>query len=157
MSMPTPDDVPTTTNTAEAADDADGEAKAAIKQFGPSQDAEGNTVPTPMPVGVDLAVLGNAIYANLSSELAKLGITDVESFVDDVEAVDKTKFPGNKHGRVSYNFGRTVATIFKNWATFNKERGIGGTGALKKKLEEKETRINELEKKMAELIARLGG
>jgi hypothetical protein len=139
-----------------AADDDGKAAENAIKQFAASEDADGNPTPVPQPHGVDCTLLVNEIYASLTAILAKVGITDVESFVEDAEAIDKTKFPGNKVGRVAYNTIRAIANVTKQYNLLNKQKGVGGAGAMKKKLEEKETRINELEKKLAELLARLG-
>lgn len=145
---------------ADAADDGKDDEKAAanaIKQFAPSEDADGNPTPVPTVSGVDFADMCNEMYSALAAALAKRGITDVPGFLEDADGVDKTQFPGNKAGRVAYNTIRGLVTLGKQYDLLNKQRGVGGAGAMKKKLEEKENKIAELEKKLADLIAKMGG
>lgn len=132
-------------------------ASAAIKQFGPATDADGNIVPVPTVDGVDCVELVNKMYSALASALVDKGITDVEGWIDSAEAIDKTTFPGSKLGRVAYNGIRAFANIFKQHALLNKQRGTGGVAALKSKLAEKDAAIEALQKQMAELMAKLKG
>lgn len=148
---------PSTGAETEASVDEDKKAAAsAIKQFCASEDADGNPVPVPTPAGVDMLEVVNEMYTALAASLAKRGITDVEGFIETAEGLDKTIFPGNKAGRVSYNGIRAIANIFNQYALLNKQRGVGGAAALKAKVAEKESRIAELEKMLAELKAKLG-
>lgn len=148
------------TPVAEEVDDDKKAAASAIKQFGPSEDADGNPVAVPSIQGVVFTELVNETYSAIAAILGKRGITDVEGFVTEAEELDKTTFPGNKAGRVSYNLIRGIANIYKQYAVFNKVRGVGGAAALKVKLAEKEGQVDLLQKKLAELeakFAKLGG
>jgi hypothetical protein len=160
MTLPVPPGVDTNTSAPgsdETTEDDDKKAATnAIKQFGASEDAEGNPVPVPTVQNIDVIDILTRLQVQLNDILAERGVTDVEAFIEEAEAIDKTLFPGNKQGRVSYNTIRGLANLFKQHALWTKQRGVGGTAALKSKIAEKDNKIAELEAKMAALLAKLG-
>lgn len=158
MGMPTAPTANTSATAAAspAAVEVDDDAKAAasaIKQFGPSTNADGEAIAVPTVAGIDLTVVANKMYASLTATLAELGVTDVSEFIEKLEEIDKTLFPGNKAGRTSYATIRNMGSVQKQYEVLNKERGVGGAAALKTKIAEKDSKIAELEAKLAALIA----
>lgn len=145
----------TTTAAADAAEAADTTAKA-IKQFGPSEDEDGNPIPVPLASNVDLTKVLPELHSSLVGILAKFEVTDVDSFIEELEAIDKTKYPGNKAGRVSYSTGNLIIRIRKEFDILTKQRGAS-TVSAKAKIAEKDNQIAELTSKLARLEALLGG
>lgn len=168
MALPVPP-VATTSNTPVAAAPAAPVAaataapvaggKVVLKKFGPARIGEGEAsvaVATPTAAGLDLVNLSKAFYSTLTNEVSKasLKLEDVLEFCGDA---DKSQFPGHKDGRIAYATANTVASLGKINGLLNKVRGLGGGAAMKKKIEEKDSKIHALEAQLAELLAKLGG
>ena len=162
MSLPLPPGSisPATTdaNTSPASDEsdeADKVAKNAIKQFGPSEDASGEPIPTPRAQNVDATGVLVDLHAAFVSVLAKNGVTDVDAYLEEAEGLDKTTFPGNKEGRTSYGTVQVMGKIRKLFEVWTRKRGDGAANT-KSKLAEKDNKISMLEQQLAELRAKLG-
>lgn len=141
-----------------AADDAaeaEATAKNAIKQFGPSEDANGEPIPVPRAHNVDATAVLVDLHAAFVSVLAKNNITDVDDYLEKAEAIDKTTFPGNKEGRTSYGTIQVMSKIRKLFEVWTRKRG-DGAASTKSKLVEKDNKIAALEQQLAELRAKLG-
>ena len=142
--------------TANADADAEAtEARAAIKQFGPSEDANGEPIPVPRAMDVDVTAVLTDLHAAAVSALAKHGVTDVDAFLEAAEALDKTTFPGNKEGRTSYGTIQVLGKIRKLFEVWTRKRGDGASNT-KSKLVEKDNKIAALEEQLAALRAQLG-
>lgn len=131
--------------------------KVVLKKFGPAKVGEGDAAvaaPTPTAAGLNLVELSKAFYATLTSEVVKAGVKleDVLTFCGDA---DKSQFPGHKDGRVAYATANSVASLGKINGLLNKVRGLGGGAAMKKKIEEKDSKIQALEKQLADLMAQI--
>ena len=131
--------------------------KVVLKKFGPAKIGEGDaavTVETPKAAGLNLVELSKAFYATLQNEVTKAAVKleDVLSFCGDA---DKSQFPGHKDGRIAYATANTVASLGKINGLLNKVRGLGGGAAMKAKIIEKDSKIQALEKQLAELMAAL--
>lgn len=129
--------------------------KVTLKKFGPAKVGEGDAavaVATPTAAGLNLVELSKAFYATLTAEVTKAAVKleDVLTFCGDA---DKSQFPGHKDGRIAYATANTVASLGKINGLLNKVRGLGGGAAMKKKIEEKDSKIQALEKQLAELMA----
>ncbi len=126
--------------------------KVVIKQFGPAKLDNGDTAPVPAPQNVSLVDVNKQLFAGLSNILAAAGVTDIPAFLEEVSSIDKTSFPGHKDGRVGYATAGVLVNIGKTNALLNKVRGATGGAIMKKKLEEKDSRIKDLEAQLAALM-----
>ena len=129
--------------------------KVVLKKFGAARIGEGDAsvaVATPTAAGLNLVELSKAFYATLTSEVSKAGavLDSVLTFCGDA---DKSQFPGHKDGRIAYATANTVASLGKINGLLNKVRGLGGGAAMKAKIVEKDSKIQALEKQLAELMA----
>ncbi len=136
-------------------EEADKEAKNVIKQFGSSEDADGNAIPTPKADGVDATAILMDLHASLVSVLAKNSVTDIDSWIEKAEALDKTTFPGNKEGRTSYGMIQVIGKVRKLFELWTRKRGDGAANT-KSKLAEKDNKIALLEQQLAELKKQMG-
>lgn len=132
--------------------------KIVLKKFGPAKIGEGDAatlVPTPTAAGLNLVDLSKAFYATLTNEVSKAGVAldAVLTFCGDA---DKSQFPGHKDGRIAYATANTVASLGKINGLLNKVRGLGGGAAMKKKIEEKDQKIQALMEQLAKLEAMIG-
>lgn len=131
------------------------EARSAIKQFGPSEDAAGEPIPVPRAMDVDMTAVLIDLHAASVSALAKHGVTDVDAFLEAAEGLDKTLFPGNKEGRTSYGMIQCLGKVRKLFEVWTRKRGDGAANT-KSKLVEKDNKIAALEEQLAALRAQLG-
>lgn len=132
--------------------------KIVLKRFGPAKIGEGDAavlVATPTAAGLNLVDLSKAFYATLTNEVTKAGVAldAVLTFCGDA---DKSQFPGHKDGRIAYATANTVASLGKINGLLNKVRGLGGGAAMKKKIEEKDQKIQALMEQLAKLEAMIG-
>lgn len=129
-----------------------------LKRFGAARIGEGEgatLVPTPTAAGADLVDLSKQLYntvVNYANSKA-LKLDDVLAFCADA---DKSQFPGHKDGRIAYATAGMLAGLGKINGLLNKVRGLGGGAAMKAKIAEKDQKIVELEKKLAEIMAKMG-
>lgn len=129
--------------------------KVVLKKFGPAHTGEGDAkvaVATPTAAGLNLVELSKAFYATLTNEVTKAGVA-LEAVLEFCGDADKSQFPGHKDGRIAYSTANTVASLGKINGLLTKVRGLGGGAAMKKKIEEKDSKIQALEKQLAELMA----
>lgn len=129
-----------------------------LKRFGAARVGDGDDAklaPTPTAAGVDLVELSKQLYNTVTNFTSSKGVKleDVLAFAADA---DKSKFPGHKDGRVAYATAGIVASLGKMNGLLTKVRGVGGGAAMKAKLIEKDSKIADLEKKLAEIMARMG-
>lgn len=150
---------PATASNAVSADSSEDDEKAdsakAIKQFCASETSDGEPIPTPRAMDVDAPAILVELHSSLVGILAKNGVTDVDAFVEAVDGLDKTTFPGNKEGRTSYYTLQTLTKLRKLFEGWTKKRG-DGVANTKAKLAEKDNKITMLEQQLAELRAKLG-
>jgi hypothetical protein len=157
VSVNAPATATSASNSAANDEDEDGKADAskAIKQFSASEDANGEPIPTPRAMDVDAPAVLVELHSALVGILAKNGVTDVDAFVDAVDSLDKTTFPGNKEGRTSYYTLQALTKVRKLFEGWTKKRG-DGVANTKAKLAEKDNKISMLEQQLAELRQKLG-
>jgi hypothetical protein len=131
--------------------------KVVLKKFGPAKIGEGEAavaVATPTAAGLNLVELSKAFYATLTNEVSKAGVA-LEKVLEFCGDADKSQFPGHKDGRIAYATANTVASLGKINGLLNKVRGLGGGAAMKAKIIEKDSKIQALEKQLAELMAQM--
>jgi hypothetical protein len=129
-----------------------------LKRFGAARTGEGENsvaVPTPTAAGADLVELSKQLYTTVANfcNSKQLKLEDVLGFCADA---DKSQFPGHKDGRVAYATAGMLAGLGKINGLLNKVRGLGGGAAMKAKIAEKDQKIADLEKKLAEVLASMG-
>lgn len=134
---------------------ADAAVKGVIKQFGPAKTADGVVIAAPTVGNVSLVDLSKKLYETVVNVATAAGVT-IEQLVEFAANADKTKFPGHKDGRISYATVTTIASLAKLNGLLNKQRGAGGVAALKAKLADKDSKIEELKAQMAALMAQYG-
>lgn len=138
-----------------ASNDAAAPVKGVIKQFGPAKTADGVVIAAPTVGNLSLVELSKKLYETVCNVAQTAGVT-IEQLVEFAANADKTKFPGHKDGRISYATVTTVASLAKLNGLLNKQRGAGGVAALKAKLADKDSKIEELKAQMAALMAQYG-
>ena len=138
-----------------ASTDAAPAVKGVIKQFGPAKTADGVVIAAPTVGNLSLVDLSKKLYETVVNVAQSAGVT-VEQLVEFASNADKTKFPGHKDGRILYATICTVASLAKLNGLLSKVRGAGGVAALKAKLADKDSKIEELKAQMAALMAQYG-
>lgn len=132
--------------------------KVPLKRFGPAKIGEGESatlVPTPTASGLNLVELQKALYATFTNFVQTSGVA-IDAVLEFCAGADKANFPGHKEGRIAYATAGTVNSMAKIHGLITKQRGLGGGAAMKKKIEEKDQKIKELEAKLAQILASMG-
>ena len=144
------------TTAADAGSDAEGDdEKKDIAKFGPATDADDNPISTPTVQGVEMGDFLKESWTTMASLLAKRGVTDLPSFLEEASKADKTNFPGSKHGRVSFAVLNLLCRFGAQHELLTRVRGAPGPGASKAKLTVLESQNAALQKQLADLMAKL--
>jgi hypothetical protein len=132
--------------------------KVPLKRFGAARIGEGDAavlVATPKAAGLDLVELQKQLYNTFTNYVQTAGVA-IDAVLDFCAGADKANFPGHKDGRIAYATAGTVNSMAKIHGLITKVRGQGGGAAMKKKIEEKDIKIKELEAKLAQILAQMG-
>ena len=119
------------------------------KKFGPAKDEQGNAIPAPKPLGVDLVELSKSLKVTIDNTLAALNVTP-DQITEAIDALDKGDFPGNKAGKIAYKTGGIVVDVYDIFEALTKKRGAGG---LAKAIKDRDAKLE----KLTELLGKLGG